>query len=129
MGSDAWLCQDPALRDTVASEPLFVLDGVRFALSTLRNRAATVWAKRAAGEPLTVAAVYPALARQALGNQTEVVSLTEGGLEALPALMPDIDGTFDLVESGRTAAENDLVVVEDNLVPVTLDAVWGHKNH
>jgi hypothetical protein len=110
MGSDAWLTQDPALRARLGSTSLFVLDGVRFALAALSDRAA---------------AVYPALARQALGPETTVMSLTEGGLEALPKLFPDLDGTFDLVESGQTAIDNDLVIIEDNLVPVTLDAVWS----
>ncbi|HSX17636.1 MAG TPA: hypothetical protein VLH86_06075 [Patescibacteria group bacterium] len=124
MGSDAWLTQNPSLRARLASTPLLVLEGVRFALAALEERAPDVRRKRQSGEPLTVAAVYPALARAALGQDTVVISLTEGGLEALPKLMPELDGTFDLVESGQTADENDLVIIEDNLVPVTLDAVW-----
>jgi ATP phosphoribosyltransferase len=128
MGSDAWLTQDPGLRARLNSTPLFVLDGVRFALATLSGRAANVRSKRRAGEPLSVAAVYPALARQALGMETNVMSLTEGGLEALPKLFPDLDGTFDLVESGQTAIDNDLVIIEDNLVTVTLDAVWSQAS-
>jgi ATP phosphoribosyltransferase len=125
MGSDAWLTQEPGLQARLNSTPLFVLDGVRFALTVLAERASTVRSKRQAGEPLTVAAVYPDLARQALGSNTNILSLTNGGLEALPKLFPELDGTFDLVESGQTALDNDLVIIEDNLVPVTLDAVWS----
>jgi ATP phosphoribosyltransferase len=113
------------LQARLNSTPLFVLDGVRFALAALASRAPGVRSKRLAGEPLTVAAVYPDLARQALGSDTNVVSLTNGGLEALPKLFPELDGTFDLVESGQTAFDNDLMIIEDNLVPVTLDAVWS----
>jgi ATP phosphoribosyltransferase len=129
MGSDAWIGLEPAVGQRLARQSLFVLDGVRFALAVRRDGVASVNAKRRSGEPLRVAAVYADLARTALGKDTTVISLTAGGLEALPQLFPDIDGTFDLVESGRTAAENGLVIVEDNLVPVTLDAVWAANGH
>jgi ATP phosphoribosyltransferase len=124
MGSDAWLGQDIKLVRRLCAVSLFALDGVRFALSTLEDKADAVRQKRANGEPLMVAAVYPGLARKVLGEATNVVKFTDGGLEALPRVLPQLDGTFDLVESGKTAADNDLVIVEDNLYQVTLDAVW-----
>jgi len=124
MGSDAWLPQKRRLRERLVRVPLVRLDGVRFALSVLKEQADQVEEKLATGKPLKVAAVYRELAREALGPDTQVIRLTEGGLEALPQLLTDIDGTFDLVESGQTASDNRLVCLRDNLVPVTLDAVW-----
>jgi ATP phosphoribosyltransferase len=124
MGSDAWLTQTKGLRARLASTSLFTLNGVRFALCAPQNRAQAVEEKLQAGQPLRVVAAYRELARQALGPGTQVLRVADGGLEALPRLFPGLDGTFDLVETGETAADNGLVIVRDNLVPVTLDAVW-----
>ena len=109
------------------SVPLLALDGVRFALSTLDSKAEEVKDKIKRAEQLTIAATYPGLAKQVFGPKTKVI-LSGGGLEALPKLMPELDGTFDLVESGQTAKENDLIVVADNLVPVTLDLLWSKSS-
>lgn len=128
MGSDAWLVQRGPLRQRLISVPLFAMEGVRFALSVPAKRVPEVEEKLAAGTPLLVAAVYRELARQALGPETRVIRLTEGGLEALPTLLPEIDGTIDLVESGQTALDNGLIIVRDGLVPVTLDAIWPATN-
>lgn len=123
IGSDAWLLQDSWLRGRLECSSLFVLDGVRFALSALQAKAGAVRKKVKQNQPLAVAATYPGLAKRTFGPQTKVV-VSGGGLEALPSLMPELDGTFDLVETGRTAKENNLVIVADNLVPVTLDLIW-----
>jgi len=122
--SDVWLTQRRSLREKLISMFVLPLEGVRFALSVLASRVTEVEDKLAAGQPLRVAAVCREPAREVLGPDTQVLRLTEGGLEALPALLPELDGTFGLVESGQTARDYGLVVVRDNLVPVTLDAVW-----
>jgi hypothetical protein len=51
------------------------------------------------------------------------VVVSGGGLEALPTLMPELDGTLDLVETGLSAKDNNLEIVVDNAWQVTLDLI------
>lgn len=122
IGSDAWLTQDSWLRGRLSSTALFPLAGVRFALCALTDKAGSVRQKVKNNEQLTVAATYPGLAKRIFGPKTRVV-VSGGGLEALPKLMPEIDGTLDLVETGLSADANDLEIVVDNVWQVTLDLV------
>ncbi|HEU4985084.1 MAG TPA: hypothetical protein VFT58_05540, partial [Nitrososphaera sp.] len=51
--------------------------------------------------------------------------VTRGGTERMPELYPNIDGIFDLVQTGETLKQNGLVIVADNIQPVTFDGVWS----
>lgn len=127
MGSDAWLLQDGWLRERLVSAPLLTLDGVRFALSAQQCKAEEVKYKLEKNKQLTVAATYPGLAKRLFGVKTKVV-LSGGGLEALPSLLPEVDAVLDIVETRRSVDDNDLVIVADNLLRLTLDAVWPKSN-
>lgn len=122
MGSDAWLLQDGWLKGRLQAVPLLELPDVRFAVCSPSGKAAEVSRKMRRQEPLYLATTYPGLAKQSLGMATRLM-VSGGGLEALPTLFPQLDGTFDLVESGLSAKENNLEIVADNVAPVNLQLI------
>ncbi len=124
IGSDAWSMQSIDIQSQLQRKTVLTLFNVRFALAALACKANETEDKYKAGKALLVGASYPSLATQALGLGTNVLRVG-GGEEALPALMPELDGIFVLVDTGKTIEENDLVVIADNLTPVTLDAIWS----
>jgi ATP phosphoribosyltransferase len=105
---------------------------VRLALLTTEEKVAPFQRKLARAEPLLIATTYPAGARAAitgLGQQVagryipvETMDIN-GSIEGAPTIFPQVDAVYDIVESGRTAEENGVQIVYDDLAPVALGAV------
>ena len=130
-GSDA-VGEDPIR--TFAAEDLMPIRNssgqpLRFALAT-RNRAvdiARLKQKVTDGEPLCIATSYPVTLRkelQATGLALGATIVRQGGIEALLwQYEQEIDAIFELVQSGNSIRDNELVVVQDNIKPVMLQKV------
>lgn len=105
---------------------------VRLALLTTEEKAELFRRKLARAEPLLIATTYPSGARVALNGLAQQVAGRcipldtfdiNGSIEGAPTIFPQVDAVYDIVESGRTAEENGLEIVYDDLAPVTLGAV------
>jgi phosphoribosyl-ATP pyrophosphohydrolase len=104
--------------------------GLRFALEVRNESVDSVREKIVAGETLDIVTSYPKSARRcagAVGTSLRVIATLGGSVEAAPALYADADGIVDLVDSGETACQNGLEIIVDNLLPVSIGAVWGNK--
>jgi len=105
---------------------------VRLAFLTTEEKAGPFRRKLARAEPLLIATTYPVgakvaingLGQQVAGRCVPVETFDiNGSIEGAPATFPQVDAVYDIVESGRTAEENGLEIVYDDLAPVTLGAV------
>jgi ATP phosphoribosyltransferase len=107
------------------------IDG-RFALLTTKEKIGTLESKLERAEPVQIATTYPQGARVAVGGlmlripganlRVDTLDI-DGSIEAAPSTFPEVDGIYDIVETGRTAEENGVLVVRDNLAGVTLGAI------
>jgi ATP phosphoribosyltransferase len=126
IGSDTFDELDVCLQGRLACREV-ATTGLRLALAARKERAGAVSAKIARGEQLLIATSYRRLigrCEEAVGARLRVSATLRGSVEAAPELYPDIDGIIDIVDSGETIKQNDLAVVADGLVPVTLAAIW-----
>lgn len=101
---------------------------LRFALQVRRGQASRITGKKT----LDVVTSNPKSAKlcaEAAGAALRIVDTIGGSVEAAPKLYKEADGIIDLVDSGETSDENGLEIVKDNLLPVTLGAVWLNENH
>lgn len=107
------------------------IDG-RFALLTTEEKVEPLANKLGQAESVQIATTYPQGARVAVGGlmarfpgaEPRVNTLDiDGSIEAAPTIFPEVDGVYDIVETGRTAEENGVVIVRDNLAGVTLGAI------
>jgi ATP phosphoribosyltransferase len=64
------------------------------------------------------------LGQQVAGRYIPVETMDiNGSIEGAPTIFPQVDAVYDIVESGRTAEENGVQIVYDDLAPVALGAV------
>jgi len=88
------------------------------AYNALRARA-----KLVGGDRLTIATSYPQIASSLLKN-TENIVYVPGCVEAeLRDREKDVDMGFELIQSGDTVRDNDLEVIEDNIMQITLECL------
>lgn len=127
MGSDTYGELDPRTQNNIAYTEI-ATTGMRFALAARTERAGEIAAKIQRGETLDIATSNPRAAKRCVGalggSPLRIVTTMGGAVETAPYLMPDIDGIFDLAVSGKTIAANGLKIVADNLLSVSLGAVW-----
>lgn len=103
---------------------------LRIGLLAASSQVESVQNKLAAGETLNVATSYPRAAKRssgALGCAVRIVATLSGSVEAAPTVYPGVDGVIEIVDSGDTAKQNDLMSVRDNLEAVTIGAVWRER--
>ncbi len=133
MGSDRYNELSDVTKSWLRFYPVATTE-IRFAAATIQEKASATSSKLDRVEPLVIATTYPNQAVSAIAElwQTEPeesAALVEpvyfgGSLESKPRQIPRVDAIFDVVDTGRTMAANDLVIVADNLGSVTLGAVW-----
>ncbi len=131
MGTDTWgeLAQE---RQPDFSFLKLADADMRLALLATEEGATPLRQKVEKAEPLLIATTYPQGARLAINGltlsmpwQRSAVNILNinGSIEGAPAIFPQVDAVYDVVESGRTAEDNGLRIVYDNLAPVMLGAV------
>jgi len=121
VGSDLMDETDYALM----SESVCVVSNLRFALATSLDKSERTLSKIRYNEPITIGTSYPNTAMREMGKigmigQMNSRSVQPGGIEALPQEYPEIDAIFDLVRSGDTVRDNNLVIIEDDIRSVNL---------
>lgn len=129
MGSDRYNKLPPNIKEAIGFCPLDDF-GWRFALATTGNKASVLTRKLLCPQPVKIATSYPAEAAQEIeklaGPGGPIVDVMElgGSVEAAPIVFPEVDGIFDLVDTGNTIRDNGLQIVAGNLGMIALGGVW-----
>jgi len=101
---------------------------LRFALQVRRGYADALVGKKTL-DIITSNPKSAKLCAEAAGAALRIVGTLGGSVEVSPKLYEKADGIIDLVDSGKTSADNGLEIAKDNLLPVTLGAVWLNENY
>jgi ATP phosphoribosyltransferase len=109
----------------VSTETALPIVRLRFALATSETKKDRTIAKIKSGEPLTIGTSYPNTAIREMANIGLVGlfgprSIQPGGIESLPQEYSEIDAIFELVRSGNSIRNNELVILQDNIKSVDL---------
>ncbi|HVX56193.1 MAG TPA: hypothetical protein VHA37_00540 [Candidatus Saccharimonadales bacterium] len=129
MGSDRFEELSSESRERLEFCPVDKTD-IRFALATTEAKAPVLVNKLLCPQPIVLATSYRRQAKLAVeamcgpaGPLVDIFYLG-GSVEPAPAKAPRVDAVFDVVDTGRTMATENLVIVADNLDALTLGAVW-----
>lgn len=133
MGSDRYDELDEDVQRELTFTPILET-AIRFALATSEPKVERLTTKLARVEPLVIATSYKRRTIATIAGMwgmslAETAEFVEpvyfgGSIESKPALIPRVDGVFDIISSGVTAAVNRLTIVADNLGTMSLGAVW-----
>lgn len=133
MGSDRYDELDDDTQSWLTFTPI-VSTAIRFALATCEAKVVHLTTKLARVEPLVIATSYQKKTMTTIANiwgasLAETAELVEplyfgGSIESKPALIPRVDGIFDIIDSGATTTANRLTIIADNLGTMSLGAVW-----
>jgi ATP phosphoribosyltransferase len=128
VGSDTFTELDARVRSQLSSTELNIAtQGVRFALLSTPQRLASTRFKMRQGHRISVATSYPQtveVINKRFKCNIVVDTLCGGQSEKLPRLLPRLDGVIDIVETGASFRKQDLIIAADNLLPVSLTALW-----
>jgi phosphoribosyl-ATP pyrophosphohydrolase len=130
MGSDTYTELDDRARSGITFTEV-AQTGLRFALAARSEVVDSVRAKLQAQETVNIVTSNPRAAKQSVGalggSALRIVQVVGGSVEVAPQLLEGVDAVFDLVDSGRTLRENGLEIVTDDLMPISIGAVWRNN--
>ncbi len=128
IATDTALEQMPLLEGVMACENIAAINGLRFALAARPGKVTAVMSKLSSGEPVYVGTSYPRLVKELgkrIGADLQPKKVIAGQVEALANLMPEqLDAVVDMVDTGNSMRQQNLTIVADNLLAVSLWAVW-----
>ena len=108
-------------RETI--EPVCNQAGQRLRFALIAQDGERMKRKLAYDEPLQLATSYPVTARRLLG-QTATIQCVSGSIEAeVDDRADELDGAFELVQSGDSVRGNGLEVVVDDIEQVYLECI------
>jgi ATP phosphoribosyltransferase len=128
IGSDVLTEQELDCCDRLAGEEVAAIDGLRFALAARPDKVQSVRDKLDNGQPVIVGTAYPRIVKtiaETQGLSLEVGKTAGGQIESLANRLRDrLDGIVDIVDTGKSLREQNLRIVADNLLPVSLYGIW-----
>ena len=116
VGSD--VCAEQDMRGIIGKK-VAPIEGLRYALAGKAETEDRLKAKLQNGLKPVIGTSYPVVTRALFRDQV-IIKYIPGSTEALPELLPEVDGIVDLVKSGNTLRENNLKIFIDDLARVNL---------
>ena len=124
VASDVLIEQAEAMSGRLEATEVMALSGLRMALAVRRSRRAEIEQQLMAGGPMRIATSYPRTARligQRYGFNFAKITGVGGQTETVANLLPQsIDGVVDIVRTGRSMERKGLIVLRDQLLPLSL---------